>query len=154
LPILESSAGPNACGALGTDGYRRNEPSYRRHRRRHIGRHSGTGTGEDGRLRHSGPTADRPTGRTAALHIEKITVRVTESGKTMDVVVLSKHAHRIQVVLGEGVHSVKCELSPTPNRTAFAGKALGREIVYERTPEQVQADLDRLDPALKRSRPR
>ena len=79
------------------------------------------------------------------MHIEKITVRVTESGKTMDVVVLSKHAHRIQVVLGEGVHSVKCELTPTPNRTAFSGKALGREIVYERSPEQVQTDLDRLE---------
>jgi hypothetical protein len=52
------------------------------------------------------------------------------------------------------VHSVRCELKPTPNRTAFAGKALGREIVYERSPELVQADLDRLDPALKRSRPR
>jgi hypothetical protein len=88
------------------------------------------------------------------MQIEKIPVRVTESGKTMDVVVLSKHAHRIQVVLGEGVHSVKCELTPTPNRMAFAGKALGREIVYERSPEQVQADLDRLDPALKKSRPR
>ena len=88
------------------------------------------------------------------MDIEKIKVRITESGKLVDVVVLSKHAHRIQVVLGEGVHSVKCELSPTPNRTAFSGKVLGREIVYERTPEQVQADLDRLDPALKRSRPR
>jgi hypothetical protein len=88
------------------------------------------------------------------MNIEKITVRITESGKNMEVVVLSKHANRIQVVLGEGVHSVKCELSPTPNRTAFAGKALGREIVYERSPEQVQADLDRIDPALKRSRPR
>lgn len=88
------------------------------------------------------------------MDIEKIKVRITESGKLVDVVVLSKHAHRIQVVLGEGVHSVKCELSPTPNRTAFSGKVLGREIVYERSPEQVQADLDRLDPALKRSRPR
>jgi hypothetical protein len=88
------------------------------------------------------------------MNIEKITVRITESGKNVDVVVLSKHANRIQVVLGEGVHSVKCELSPTPNRTAFSGKVLGREIVYERSPEQVQADLDRLDPALKRSRPR
>ena len=88
------------------------------------------------------------------MNIEKIAVRVTESGKLMDVVVLTKHAHRIQVVLGEGVHSVKCELTPTPNRTAFSGKALGREIVYARSPEQVQADLDRLDPALKRSRPR
>ena len=85
---------------------------------------------------------------------EKITVRVTESGKTMDVVVLNKHAHRIQVVLGEGVHSVKCDLTPTPNRAAFAGKVHGREIVYERSPEQVQADIDRLDPALKKSRPR
>ena len=88
------------------------------------------------------------------MNIEKIPVRITETGKTMDVVVLTKHAHHITVVLGEGVHSVKCELTPTPNKTAFSGKALGREIVYERTPEQVQADLDRLDPALKRSRPR
>jgi len=88
------------------------------------------------------------------MDIEKITVRNTESGKTMDVVVLSKHANRIQVVLGEGVHSVKCELTPTPNRSAFSGKVLGREIVYERSPEQVQADLDRVNPALKKSRPR
>jgi hypothetical protein len=88
------------------------------------------------------------------MDIEKITVRNTESGKTMQVVVLTKSAHRIQVVLGEGVHSVKCDLSPTPNRTAFAGKILGREIVYERSPEDVQADLDRINPALKRSRPR
>jgi hypothetical protein len=88
------------------------------------------------------------------MNIEKITVRNTESGKTMEVVVLSKHANRIQVVLGEGVHSVKCELTPTPNRSAFSGKVLGREIVYERSPEQVQADLDRINPALKKSRPR
>ncbi|HET8941725.1 MAG TPA: hypothetical protein VFN13_07045 [Rudaea sp.] len=88
------------------------------------------------------------------MNIEKIPVRITESGRTMNVVVLTKHAHRITVVLGEGVHSVKCDLSPTPNKSAFSGKALGREIVYERTPAQVQADIDRLDPALKRSRPR
>ena len=88
------------------------------------------------------------------MNIEKITVRVTESGKTMDVVVLSKHAHRIQVVLGEGVHSVKCDLTPTSNRMAFSGKALGREIVYERSPADVQANLDRVNPALKKSRPR
>ena len=88
------------------------------------------------------------------MNIEKIPVRITESGKTVDVVVLSKHAHRIQVVLGEGVHSVKCELTPTPNRSAFSGKVLGREIVYERSPEQVQADLDRSNPTLRKSRPR
>ena len=74
---------------------------------------------------------------------EKIKVRVTETGALMDVVVLNKRAERIQVVLGEGVHSVKCELSPTPNRTAFAGKALGREIVYERSREDVKADIAR-----------
>ena len=88
------------------------------------------------------------------MDIEKIKVRITENDKTMEVVVLSKSAHRIQVVLGEGVHSVKCDLSPTPNRTAFSGKALGREIVYERSPDEVQGDLDRVNPVLKKSRPR
>jgi len=29
---------------------------------------------------------------------------------------------------------------------------MGREFVYERTREQVQADIDRLDPRLKKSR--
>jgi hypothetical protein len=87
------------------------------------------------------------------MHIEKIAVRITETGRTMDVVVLSKRANRIEVVLGEGVHSVKCELVPTRNGMAFVGKALGREIVYEVGPDQVQADLDRINPALRKSRP-
>jgi hypothetical protein len=85
--------------------------------------------------------------------IEKIPVRVTENGKTMEVVVLSRQAHCIQVVLGEGVHSVTCDMMPTPNRMAFSAKALGSEIVYERSPEQVQSDLDRANPALRKSRP-
>jgi hypothetical protein len=85
---------------------------------------------------------------------EKIKVRATQSGQLMEVVVYSKHANRIEVVLGEGVHSVKCELTPTRNGMAFAGRIMGREIVYERTPEQVQADIDRLNPALRKSRPR
>jgi hypothetical protein len=85
---------------------------------------------------------------------EKIKVRATQSGQLMEVVVYSKHANRIEVVLGEGVHSVKCELTPTRNGMAFAGSIMGREIVYERTPEQVQADIDRLNPALRKSRPR
>ena len=88
------------------------------------------------------------------MNIEKIKVRITESGNTLDVVVLSKRTERIEVVLGEGVHSVKCELLPTRNRMAYAGTALRREIVYERSCEQVQADLDRLNPALRKSRPR
>ena len=88
------------------------------------------------------------------MNIEKITVRSTESGQTMEVVVFSKRAHRIEVVLGEGVHSVKCELTPTRNGSAYAVNVLGREIVYERSREQVQADIDRLNPALRKSRPR
>ena len=86
------------------------------------------------------------------MNIEKITVRVTSTGQTMEVVVLSKRPTGITVVLGEGVHNVKCELSPTRNERAYAGTIAGREIVYERSREQVQADLDRLDPRLKKSR--
>lgn len=86
------------------------------------------------------------------MNTEKIKVRVTESGKTMDVVILSKRASGIQVVLGEGVHSVKCDLAPTRNGLAYAGSAMGREIVYERSREQVQADIDRVNPALRKSR--
>jgi hypothetical protein len=72
---------------------------------------------------------------------QKIKIRVTETDMTMDVVVFSKKADKIEVVLGEGVHSVKCELIPTVNGTAYVGSAMGREIVYERTREQVLADV-------------
>ena len=83
---------------------------------------------------------------------EKIKVRATATGQVMEVVVLSKRASGITVVLGEGVHSVKCDLAPTRNGLAYAGSVMGREIVYERSREQVQADIDRLNPALKKSR--
>lgn len=71
-----------------------------------------------------------------------IKVRVTETGNTIDVLVYSKHENSIEVMLGEGVHSVKVELAPTANGLAYAGSAMGREIVYERTPQQVVADLE------------
>lgn len=86
------------------------------------------------------------------MNVEKITVRVTATGQTMDVVVFAKRASGITVVLGEGVHNVKCELTPTRNELAYAGSVMGREIVYERSRAQVQADLDRLNPALRKSR--
>jgi hypothetical protein len=85
---------------------------------------------------------------------EKIKVRVTETGQTLDVVVLSKRAEGIQIVLGEGIHNVKCQLTPTRNGLAYFGSAMGRELVYERSREQVQADIDRLNPTLRKSRPR
>jgi hypothetical protein len=81
---------------------------------------------------------------------EKIKVR-TENGQTLEVVVYDKRADRITVVLGEGVHSVKCDLQPTRNALAYAGSVMGREIVYERSREDVQADIDRLNPTLRQS---
>jgi hypothetical protein len=85
---------------------------------------------------------------------ETITVRNTQSGDTMDVVVVRKRADRIEVVIGKGQHSVTCELTPTRTGKAYAGKIMGRELVYERSRDEVQADLDRLDYTLRRSRPR
>ena len=81
---------------------------------------------------------------------ERIKVK-TENGQTLDVVVLNKRADHITVVLGEGIHSVKCDLSPTRNGLAYAGSVMGREIVYERSREQVQADIDRLNPNIRQS---
>ena len=76
---------------------------------------------------------------------EKITVRVTTTGQTLDVVVLSKRADAIEVVLGEGIHSVRCRLTPTRTGAAHVGNAMGREIVYERGRDQVSADLERFN---------
>jgi len=81
---------------------------------------------------------------------ERIKVK-TETGQVLEVVVLNKRADHITIVLGEGVHSVKCDLSPTRNGLAYAGSVMGREIVYERSREQVQADIDRLNPNVRNS---
>jgi hypothetical protein len=83
---------------------------------------------------------------------EKIKVRVTETGQTLEVVVLNKRPESIQVVIGSGVHSVKCDLTPTRTRTAYVGSVMGREIVYERTPDEVKADIDRLNPRMREYR--
>jgi hypothetical protein len=77
------------------------------------------------------------------MNIEKITVRATATGQTLDVTVLSKRVDGIEVVLGEGIHSVRCRLVPTRNGMAYVGNAMGREIVYERARDQVAADLER-----------
>jgi len=77
--------------------------------------------------------------------IEKIKVRVTQTGQTMDVVVFSKRAAQIEVVIGEGVHSVRCTLTPTRNGLAYSGSVMGREIVYERSRDDVQADIDKAE---------
>lgn len=74
---------------------------------------------------------------------ERIKVRATASGQMIEVVVYSKRADRIEVVIGSGVHNVRCELLPTRNGLAYAGSAMGREIVYERSRADVEADLAR-----------
>jgi len=81
---------------------------------------------------------------------EKITLK-TETGQTIEVVILDKRADRIVVVLGQGVHSVKADLMPSRNGLAYVGSVMGREIIYERSREQVQADIDRLNPNLRQS---
>lgn len=81
---------------------------------------------------------------------EKIQVRITETRQTIDVVVFSKRADVIEVVIGEGIHNVKCVLTPTRNGLAYVGTVMGREIVYERSRERVRADIDRLDPVLRK----
>lgn len=78
---------------------------------------------------------------------EKIAVKVTTTGQALEVVVLSKRPDMIEILLGEGVHSVRCRLSPTRNGLAYAGNALGREIVYERARGDVAADLERANAA-------
>ena len=57
---------------------------------------------------------------------EKIKVRATESGQVLELVVYDKRADHITVVLGEGVHSVRCNLAPTRNAMAYVGTIGGR----------------------------
>jgi len=79
------------------------------------------------------------------MNANKITVRVTATGQTLDVVVVSMRADGIEIVLGEGIHNVRCRLTPTRNGMAYVGNAMGREIVYERARGQVATDLERLN---------
>ena len=85
---------------------------------------------------------------------EKIKLRVTESGQLIEVVVFSKRAEAIEVVIGEGIHNMKCVLTPTRNGLAYAGSIRGRELVYERSREKVQADIEMANPNLRKPRAR
>ena len=87
------------------------------------------------------------------MHTEKIKLR-TENGQLIEATVMNKRAEHIEVVIGEGVHNVKCQLTPTRNGLAYSGSVMGREVIYERSREQVQADIDRLNPNLRKPRGR
>ncbi len=71
---------------------------------------------------------------------EKIKVH-TENDQILEVVVTSKKADAIWILLGEGIHNVKCKLMPTRNSLAYVGSLMGREIIYPRSVKQVQTDI-------------
>jgi hypothetical protein len=72
----------------------------------------------------------------------KIKVQV-EGDKILEVVVSDKAVDAIWIVLGEGLHNVKCKLTPTRNNRAYAGSIMGREIIYQRSVAEVKADIAR-----------
>jgi hypothetical protein len=74
------------------------------------------------------------------MQTERVKVRLTSTGQEIDVVVFSKRPEAIEVVIGEGVHNVRCTLTPTRTGLAYAGSARGREIVYEKSRAQVEAE--------------
>ena len=85
---------------------------------------------------------------------EKIKLRITESGQVIEVVVFNKRADAIEVVIGEGIHNMKCTLTPTRNGLAYAGSIKGRELVYERSREKVKADIEMVNPHVRGPRAR
>lgn len=78
------------------------------------------------------------------MQIETIEVRVTESGQRLKVTVFKKFVDHIEVVIGEGQHSMRCTLSPNRMGNAYVGSVRGRELVYERSKAEVQHDIERL----------
>lgn len=85
---------------------------------------------------------------------EKITSRHAETGKTLEVVVFSKRAEAIEIVIGQGMSNMRCVLTPARNGLAYAGRMMGRELVYERSQSLVKADLEKLNPKLRGPRAR
>jgi hypothetical protein len=87
------------------------------------------------------------------MNVEKVVVR-TEAGQSLEVEVTSMNVDAIWVILGSGEHSIKCKLTPTRNCLAYAGSAMGREIIYERSVKQVREDLARRAQASVHYKPR
>jgi len=77
------------------------------------------------------------------MQTEKIRVRLTSTAQEIEVSVFSKRPEAVEVVIGEGVHSVRCTLTPTRNGLAYAGSVRGREIVYEKSRAAVEAECKR-----------
>lgn len=84
---------------------------------------------------------------------EKIKLKM-ENGQIIEVVVFSKRADAIEVVIGEGIHNMKCTLTPTRNGMAYVGSIKGRELVYERSRDKVKADIEMHNPNVRGPRAR
>jgi hypothetical protein len=93
------------------------------------------------------PLANRSSREDGSGEHETISLR-TRDGTEVDVLVLSKRPDRIHVIMGEGTHSVFCELKPTADARAYVGNANGREIVYERSRAEVEAEIAKRSPRL------
>ncbi len=78
------------------------------------------------------------------MEVEKIKVQM-ENGQTIEVAVTDKSVDAIYIALGEGIHNVKCRLLPTRNKLAYAGSVMGREMIYERSVKDVQADIAHIE---------
>ena len=78
------------------------------------------------------------------MNIETIEVRVTESDQLLKVTVFRKFVDKIEIVVGEGQHGMRCELLPNRMGNAYVGSIRCRELVYERSRAQVQHDIERL----------
>ena len=74
------------------------------------------------------------------MNIEKIKVQA-ESGQTIEVVVIERRTDMITIAIGEGINNIKCKLLPTRNELAYAGSIMGRELIYERSVQDVKADI-------------
>ena len=72
-----------------------------------------------------------------------------EAGQIIEAVVLNKHADRIDVVIGE---SVRCSLTPSRNQLAYVGSIRGREVTYERSRAEVEAEIAKRNPNRRRFR--
>jgi hypothetical protein len=83
----------------------------------------------------------RPDRQTEDAQREVITLHTKSGDQTFDALVLSKRADRIQIMLHEGAHSAFCELKPTADALAYVGTSLGREIFYEHSRAEVEADI-------------
>lgn len=71
---------------------------------------------------------------------DKITVK-SEAGKSIEVAVTEMTPQAIWVAIGEGIHNVKCKLIPTESGRAYVGSVMGREVVYEKSVDEVKKML-------------